>query len=165
GSDDRDTLAPRGYVSGNGVVEPADRETKVAGQVAGRIAEIHVHERDTVTAGTPLVELESTTEKAALAAAEADVSVQAAILARTARGLRAEDVEALVEESDAAKARADSSAEVLARTEKLDRARRQAESEDHLFKAADAHRLAAIHGGRREDVAVVQAQVRAAVAR
>jgi multidrug resistance efflux pump len=176
GPDDRDTLAPAGYVSGSGVVEPADRETRVAGQVPGRIARIRVEERDAVAVGAPLVELESATERAALDAAEADVAVQTAIVIRTARGLRSEDVEALVAEAGAAKARADSSAETLARTEKLaesgavpydqlDRARREAEADDRTFKAADARRLGGINGGRREDVVVAQAQLRAAMAR
>jgi HlyD family secretion protein len=176
GMDDRDTLAPVGYVSGSGVVEPADRETRVAGQVAGRIAKIWVKERETVAAGAPLVELESGTERAALDAVEADVAVQSAALQRTVRGLRAEDVEALIEEAGAAKARAESSADILVRNEKLaesgaithdelDRARRQAEADDRTFKAADARRLGGVHGGRREDVLVAQAQVRAASAR
>jgi multidrug resistance efflux pump len=176
GPDDKDTLAPSGYVSGSGVVEPADRETRVAGQVPGRIALIRVKERDTVTAGTPLVELESATERAALEAAEADVAVETAVLVRTARGSRAEDVEALVDEAAAAKARADNSAEILARAERLaqsgavardelDRSRRQAEADRHTFRAADAKRLGGVHGGWREDVVVAQARVRAAVAR
>jgi multidrug resistance efflux pump len=176
GQDDRDTLAPAGYVSGSGVVEPADRETRVAGQVPGRIARIRIKERDTVAAGTTLVELESATEKAAVDAAEADVAVQTAMVVRTARGLRSEDVEALVAEAGAAKARAENSAEVLTRTEmlaesgavthdELDRARRQAEADERTFKAADARRLGGVNGGRREDVVVAQAQLRAAMAR
>jgi multidrug resistance efflux pump len=176
GKDDRDTLAPPGYVSGSGVVEPADHETRVAADVAGRIVRIRVKERETVAAGMPLVELESAPERAALDAAEADVGVQTAALLRTARGLRQEDVEALIGEAGAAKARAESSAEILARTEKLaetgavstdelDRARRQSEADERSFKAADARRLGGVNGGRREDVAVAQAQVKAAVAR
>jgi HlyD family secretion protein len=176
GTDDRDTLAPGGSVSGNGVVEPSDRETRVAGPVAARIAVIHVKERDVVAAGAPLAELESATEGAALDAAEADVAVQSAILTRTARGMRPEDVEALVAEAGAAKARAENAAQVLARTEKLaesgsvaqeevDRARRQAEADERSFKAADARRLGGVNGGRREDVVVAQAQLRAALAR
>jgi multidrug resistance efflux pump len=176
GQDDRDTLAPPGYVSGSGVVEPADRETRVAGHVAGRIALIRVKERETVASGAPLVELESATERAALDAAEADVAVQTATVVRTARGLRTEDVQALVAEAGAAKARAESSAEVLARTERLsdsgavthdelDRARRQAEADDRTYKAADARRMGGVNGGRREDVVVAQAQLRAAMAR
>jgi HlyD family secretion protein len=175
GVDDKDSLAPDGYVSGSGVVEPADRETRVAGSLPGRIERIRVKERDTVVAGAPLVELESATERAALAAAEADVAVQTASLTRTARGLRAEDVEALVQEAGAAKARADNSAEILARDERLattdavphdavDRARRQAEADERTFKAADSRRQSGVNGGRREDVAVAEAQLRAALA-
>ena len=176
GSDDRDTLAPVGYVSGNGVVEPADRETRVAGHVPGRIGAILVKEGDIVDAGTPLVELEHTTEQAALDAAQAEVAVQTATLTRTTRGLRAEDVEALVDEAEAAKARARDSAEIFARTEKLiesgavsraelDSARGRAETDEDTFKAADARRLAAVNGGRQEDVLVAQAQMQAAMAR
>ena len=132
-------------------------------------------ERETVAVGSPLVELESATERAALDAAEAEVAVQTASLVRTTHGLRPEDVEALIEEAGAAKARADNSAEILARDEKLaesgavthdelDRARRQAEADERTFKAADARRLSGINGGRREDVTVAQAQVRAAIA-
>jgi HlyD family secretion protein len=174
--DDRDTLAPAGYVSGSGIVEPADHETRVAGQVPGRIALIRVKERDTVAAGAPLVQLESATEQAALAAAEADVAVQTATVVRTARGLRSEDVEALVAEAGAAQARAESSAAILTRTEKLaesgavtydelERARRQAIADERTFKAADSRRLGGVNGGRREDVVVAQAQLRAAMAR
>jgi multidrug resistance efflux pump len=176
GAEERAPFAPAGFVSGNGVVEPADRETRVAAQVPGRIAAVYAKERDTVGAGAPLVQLEDGTEKAALEAAESDVAVQTAVLARTARGLRQEDVKALVEEAGAAKARAELSAEELSRTaaladsgalpkEALDRARRQAEADERTFEAADAHRLAGVNGGRREDVIVAQAQLRAAVAR
>jgi multidrug resistance efflux pump len=176
GAEEHAPFAPAGFVSGNGVVEPADRETKVAAQVPGRIAVVYAKERDTVAAGAPLVQLEDGTEKAALEAAEADVAVQAAMLARTARGLRQEDVKALVEEAGAAKARAQLSAEELARTESLadsgalpkealDRARRRAEADERTFEAADAHRLAGVNGGRREDILVAEAQVRAAIAR
>lgn len=176
GQDDRDTLAPEGYVSGSGVIEPADRETRVAGQQAGRISAIQVKEGDLVDAGTPLVQLEDSAERAAVEAAEADVAVQTAVLVRTARGLRKEDVEALIGEAGAAKARAEASAEDLARDERLaatgaitgealDRARRQAEADERTFEAADARRQSGIRGGRPEDVAVAEAQVRAAIAR
>ncbi len=174
--EERAPFAPPGFVSGSGVVEPADRETKVAAPLPGRIAAIYAKERDTVEAGTPLVQLEDGAEKAALEAAEADVAVQSAILARTVKGLRQEDVKALVDEAGAAKARAELAAEDLARTEKLaatgalakealDRAKRQAESDEQTFEAADARRLAGVNGGRQEDVVVAQAEVRAAVAR
>jgi multidrug resistance efflux pump len=176
GPEERAPFAPAGFVSGNGVVEPADRETKVAGQAPGRIAAICVKERDAVVVGAPLVQLEDATERAALDAADADVAVQTAILARTARGLRREDIEALVDEAGAAEARARLSSEELTRAEHLaatgaiagealDRARREAEADERTFRAADARRLAGVNGGRREDVVVAQAQLRAAIAR
>jgi len=135
-----------------------------------------VKERVTVPDGDVLVELDAAPHGARLAAAEAELAVQSATLARTTRGLRDEDVEALLDDAAAAKARAESSAGTLARTEKLaaaaavtqeelDRVRHQAESDASTFKAADARRLAAVHGGRREDVAIARAQVRAATAR
>ncbi len=175
GGDDRSPLAPRGFVSGNGIVEPADRETKVAGATAGRVAAIRVSEGETVEQGTVLVELESEPEKAALSAAEADVAVAQETLSRTARGLRTEDVEALAGEAGAARARARMSAEILARTEQLadggsispadlDRARRQAEVDASSFHAAEARRQAGQNGSRREDVLIARAQLRAAIA-
>lgn len=176
GVDDRAPLGPQGYVSGNGIIEPADRETRVAGQAPGRVAVIHVKEGDAVDADAPLIELESLAERAALQAAEADVAVATATLARTTRGLRKEDVDALIGEAEAAHARAQMSADVLARTtrltasgaltqDELDRARRQAEADERTFAAADARRLGGVNGGRREDILVAEAQVRAATAR
>jgi multidrug resistance efflux pump len=176
GAEEHAPFAPPGFVSGNGVVEPADRETKVAAQVAGRIGAIYVKERDVVERGAALVQLEDAAEKATLEAAEADVAVQSAMLARTARGLRQEDIKALVDEAAAARARAQLSAEELARTEQLaasgavakealDHARRQAEADERTFEAADEHRLAGVNGARREDVLVAEAQLRAATAR
>lgn len=176
GSDDRAPLAPHGYVSGNGVVEPVDRETRVAGQAPGRVAVVHVSEGQFVETGTPLVDLEGALERAALDAAEADVAVEKAALARTTRGLRREDVDALTGEADAAHARAEMSEEVLARTarladdgaatpDELARARRQAEIDERTFAAADARRLGGVNGGRREDILVARAQVQAAAAR
>ncbi len=176
GADERAPIPGAAVVAGNGVVEPADRETKVGGQVPGRIAVIDVKEGDFVEAGGPLVELESAAERAALAAAEADVEVARATLVRTARGLRLEDVEATIAEAQAAKARAELSAGTLARTEQLakggaatpdelDRARRQADADERTFRAADARRSAAASGGRAEDVRVAKGQLDAAIAR
>jgi multidrug resistance efflux pump len=175
GQDDRMPLGQGGYVSGNAIIEPADRETKVAGEAAGRIRSIWAREGETVESGTVLVELENGTEKAALDAAMADVAMATAALGRTARGLRKEDIDAIVEEADAAKARAQLSGENFGRTERLaaqgavtpaelDSARRQAEADDRTFKAADARRLGAVRGGRPEDVAVAQAQLQGALA-
>jgi multidrug resistance efflux pump len=174
--DERAPFAPQGFVTGAGVVEPADRETRVAGQSAGRIVAIHVKERDAVEIGAPLVQLDDALERAALDAAEAEVAVASAILGRTVHNVRPEDLDALVAESAAAETRARLSADELGRSqqlaasgaitkEALDRAEQQAEADAQAFTAADARRLAAVKGGRREDVAVAYAQLKAANAR
>lgn len=176
GADERAPLPGAGAVAGSGIVEPADRESKVGGQVPGRIARVLVKEGAVVAVGDPLVLLESASERAALAAAEADVVVARATLARTARGLRVEDVDATTAEADAADARAELSSGTLARTEQLarggaatpdelDRARHQAAVDRESARAARARRDAALRGGRAEDVVVAKAQLDAAVAR
>ncbi len=174
--DDRDALPHGELVAGNGVVEPADRETRVAASVAGRIARIAVREGQRVRSGEILAELDGAAERAALAAAEADVSVSEAELARARRGTRAEDLDATRAETEAARARAALSAEVLARTERLagtgdatgdelSRARRQAEVDAASMRQADARGRAAVNGTRREDLQVAVARLRAAQAR
>lgn len=176
GVDERAPFAGPGVIGGSGVVEPADRESKVGGQVPGRIAAIVVKEGDVVEAGAVLAQLESASERSALAAAEADLAVSRATLVRTARGLRIEDVDATSAESEAAHARAELSAGTLARTEQLakggaatpdelDRARRQASADERTARAAAARRDAAVHGGRTEDIVVARAQVEASIAR
>jgi HlyD family secretion protein len=175
-TDPRDEL-PRGdLVSGNGVVEPADRETRVAAGTSGRIARVAVQEGARVRAGDVLAELESEPERAALAASEADVAVAAAELARARRGTRAEDVDAANAEAEAARARAALSTELLARAtnlartgdatqDELDRARRQSEADQATQRQTDARRRLALNGTRREDIDVAAARVRAASAR
>lgn len=174
--DDRDEL-PRGeLVAGNGVVEPAEREVRVAGASPGRIARIPVHEGDRVRAGDALAELESGPERAALAAAEAEVALSEAELARARRGSRAEDLDAAEAEAEAARARASLSAQVLARIENLartgaatpderDRARRQSEVDGATARQVEARRRAARNGSRPEDIAIAVARLRAALAR
>jgi HlyD family secretion protein len=176
GVDERAPPAGASSVCGSGVVEPADRETKAAGQVGGRIARIDVKEGDIVGEEDPIAELESGNEKAQLAAAEGDLLVMRATLTRTVRGLRREDIDAAVADAEAAKERARLSAGTLARTaqlaetasatpDELDRAVRQAATDDQTWKAAEARREAAVRGGRSEDVVVADAQVAAATAR
>lgn len=176
GKDDRVELVPVSGVAGNGIVEPADRETKVAGQVPGRIAEVLVKEGDKVDAGAPLLTLDAATEAASLAAAEADLGVAEADLTRTLKGLRRQDIDAVEADAEAARARSDLSKGALERISKLaeggaatpdelDRARRNAEAEDMAYKAADARRGAALAGSRREDVMAARARVLAAQSR
>jgi multidrug efflux pump subunit AcrA (membrane-fusion protein) len=176
GKDERVPLPQISGVAGNGIVEPADRETKVAGQAPGRIAVVHVKEGDQIEAGQPLLELEAATEKASLAAAEADLAAAEADLSRTLHGRIRQDIDAADAEAEAAKARSELSKGTLERITKLaeggaatpdelDRARRSAEAEDMSFKAADARRNAALAGSRREDVLAARARVSGAQAR
>jgi HlyD family secretion protein len=159
------------WVGGLGLVEPREPETRLSPAVAGRIAAVHVTEGQFVTAGTVLVELESAPEQAALAAAEANVAVREAELARSRRGLRPEEVEAITGEADTARSRAALSAGVLERLEaaasgggatrdEVERARQQADV-DRFAAASAAARERAGHSGRREDVLVAMAQLRA----
>ncbi|AKF07852.1 HlyD family secretion protein [Sandaracinus amylolyticus] len=163
------------WVGGLGLIEPARPESRLAPAVAGRIAAVHVEEGQRVAAGTLLVELESGPEQAALAAAEAEVAVAEATLVRSRRGVRAEDLEALTSDAQAASARAELSAGVLARLEaasrgggvtvdELERARRQADA-DRLSALTASARQRAGQSGRREDVLVAHAQLQAAIAR
>lgn len=162
--------------SGNGVVEPREREARVAAAVPGVVERIQVAEGDFVERGTALVQLDAATERAALAAAEGDLAAARADFARVAHGLRREDVDGARAEADAAKAKADLSADVLAREEALvktgaatldevDRARRTAKADQALFEAADAKNRAARAGSRSEDIASASARIAAATAR
>ena len=174
--DPRDEVPTGDFVSGNGVIEPADRETRVASSVPGRIARVVAREGQVVRAGDELVAFECDAETAALAAAEAEVALSRAELARARRGSRAEDVDAARADADAAQARASLSAASLARVERLgrtgdatadelDRARRQAEIDAAAARQSDARRRASVNGTRREDLDVAAARLRAAEAR
>lgn len=164
------------YVGGNGVVEPAERETKVAAQVGGRVARVVVSEGDFVEAGALLVELESAVRAAELAAAEGDSMAAEADLARMLRGSRREDVEASIAEYEAAAARARSSESVAQRLrqaaagggatrDEVDRALRQAEADRAAAELASARRRAVENGSRAEDIEAARARALAANAR
>jgi multidrug resistance efflux pump len=167
---------PEGFeISGNGVVEPRDRQTDVAAAVAGRIEAVPVDEGDHVEAGDVLVALEDAVERATLAAAEADLAEARASYAKARRGDRPEDVAAALADVEAARAKAALSADTLRRSEQiavgghlslsdLDTARRNAEADAAAAARAEA-RLAAASGGRAEDVASAAARVGAAQAR
>lgn len=176
GADDRDALPAGDWVGGNAIVEPHDRVTNLSPAVPGRIARIAVHEGDRVQAGDVLIELEHEVEAASLAAAEADLRAAQADLARFARGNRVEDVESAEADSSAARARADVSADRLARlesvvsaggvsAEELERQRRQAASDEEQARSLEARGRAVSGGSRREDIAAARARAAAAAAR
>ena len=177
GLDERSALPPGGeVVGGNGVVEPLDRETKVAAQVTAVVERVLAREGDRVEAGALLVQLSSSVERAALQAAEAELTAERAALSRTQKGLRGEDRESAAAEAEAARARAELSASVLQRTEQLakagastadelERARRQAQGDAATAKSLEARRRAAEAGSRHEDLSIQRARVQAAEAR
>lgn len=178
GVDVRDALpdTSAGVVGGNGVVEPADRETRVAAQVSAVVQAVGVREGQRVTKGELLVQLEDGVERAALQSAEAELAGERANLSRVLKGVRVEDRDAVAADAQAAKARAELSAGVLARTEQLaksdaatpdelERARRQAQTDAANFKASDARFRSAEAGSRIEEVAFQRARALAAEAR
>ena len=163
------------WLGGLGLVEPRSPESRLVSGVGGRVSRILVEEGQHVTAGTVLVELESGSEEAAVLRAEAEVEVARASLTRSRRGVRPEELEAISAEAEAARARAELSSESLARLEaaatgggatrdEVERARRTAEAERFTEATASA-RLRGGRSGRREDVRVANAELRAAEAR
>lgn len=174
--DMRSSIPEGALVGGNGLVEPEEPETRVAGPVPGRIAKVLVKEGDRVEEGAILVELDSAVERASLAAAEAEVVAAKADLSRALRGQRAEDIEASAADASAARTRADLSESVRARAEalakkgavsaeELDRARSAALADQAAFKSVDARRRLVAAGSRSEDIASARARVSAAAAR
>jgi multidrug resistance efflux pump len=176
GHDERSEMPEGELVAGNGLVEPVQRETKVAAEVPGRIDFIAVKEGDFVQAGAELLRLASASEAATLIAMEADLLAAKADYRRTLRGQRHEDIDAAVADAEAARARAQLSSGVLSRNEQLakdgavtfdelDRMRRQASADDSMWKLSDARRRAAVAGSRIEDIEGARARVMAAAAR
>jgi HlyD family secretion protein len=164
------------WVNGAGVVEPRERETRVATDVPGVVSRVVVVEGSRVAAGDPLVELTSDVAKSVLQAAEADVRAATAELAKLANGNRMEDRRASVADVDAAEARAASAREIAARLaaaargggatpDEVERARRQAESDEATASAARARRDATLSGARSEEVAAARARLEATTAR
>lgn len=178
GADVRDALngVGPGLVGGNGVIEPADRETRVAAQVTALVAEVLVKEGQQVKRGDLLVQLANGVEQAAVRAAESELSGERATLARVLKGVRVEDKDAVAAEAQAAKSRAELSASILARTEQLaktgaatpdelERARRTSQTDQATYQATNARFRAAEAGSRSEEVAFQRARVAAAEAR
>jgi len=123
--DERTVIFRDNLVAGNAVVEPRDRETKVAAAVPGRIATIAVHEGERVSKGALLVQLEDSPERAALQAAEADFAA-----ARARAELSAEAFRRVAQAAKGAAATSDD----------LDRALRQAQSDSLSAEAYRARR-------------------------
>jgi ABC exporter DevB family membrane fusion protein len=174
--DERLPLPPAGAIGGAGIVEPAQREARLAGASAGVIQAIVVKDGDHVTAGQVLMELESSLEIAALETAEAELASTKANLARTVNGQRVEDRDAAFAEAASARARSELSDTALTRAEQLfkggamtqeelDKARLGAAADKETARAAQARARAAKVGSRSEDVAAARANLVSAEAR
>lgn len=166
-----------GVVGGNGLSN--QRSERLAWRQQCDLLIVHAvlaHEGQQVKAGDLLVQLDNAVELASLQGAEADLSAERANLARTLKGLRLEDREAVQSEAMAAKARAELSSGVLSRTEQLAKsgaatpagvlcARRTAQTDQATYKGTEARLRAAEAGSRAEDVGFQRARVLAAEAR
>lgn len=176
GPEDEKLFVPEGpHVGGQGVVEPADRETKLATAVSGRVAKIHVKEGQRVKADDVLVELESAVERAALEAALADVARDEAELTRLKNGPRWEERAAAASDSKAAEFKVEQTRGIFSRLEKaqqgggatgdeVDRAAKQL-AQDLASAEAAAARAKAFSSSRPEDIAAAAARVDASKAR
>jgi HlyD family secretion protein len=167
---------PVGRVGGNGIVEPKAPETQLAVAVPGVIAVVRVQEGDVVAAGDLLMELDSSVERAALAAAEADASASLADLRRLTKGSRQEEIDASLADAEGSRARADLSTATLKRVEQLsttgsvaadelDRARSQQKADQQSLALAEAKKRQTLAGFRSEDVLAARARFQAAEAR
>ncbi len=163
------------WIAGNCVVEPLGQERRVAGQTAGRIANIPVDEGDTVQAGDVLVALAADTERAAVTAARAETEQAEAELSLLEAGTRPEEIEAARAEARAAAARAERSRGVFERLERasggggvtedeLDQARHQARADQKAAESAAATLRQAVRGPREQEVAEAEARAEAAKA-
>ena len=177
GGVDERVVRPEGdWVSGNGVVEPADRELRLAAAVPGRVAEVAVTEGQRVAAGDVLIRLDQELEAAAVRTAEAEVAAARAALDALVRGARRQELAASTADAQAAEARAAASQDALRRTRALvtqgavtDDAAAQAAftAEADAAQAAAARQRASLTqaGARAEAVTEAQARLAAASAR
>ncbi|HVY48185.1 MAG TPA: HlyD family efflux transporter periplasmic adaptor subunit [Minicystis sp.] len=174
--DVKEPLVTGDVVGGNGIIEPRERETRVAAPTAGLVSAIRVDEGDHVKKGDVLAELDHGVEEAQVMAARADVAAAKANLERTLHGVRVEDREAARADASAAKARAELSRTALARAEQLiqsgaitkeelDQKRQTSEADAASAHAMDERYRSAANGSRQEDIAAARAELASAEGR
>lgn len=162
-------------ISGNGLVEPEEPESRLSTDSAGRIAAIYVKEGQRVDAGTLLAELDNTVQRAQVRRAEADVAAYQAELKRIQQGMRPSDISAIAAEASAAKARAALAEGDFARKDalagrgsiapaELDQAKLRLDVENSTAAAAKLRAQGASAGARYEDVLIAQARLAASTA-
>lgn len=168
--DERIPLTDLRAVSGTGVIEPRQREVKLAGPGAGQLDRVLVREGQTVQQGQLLIELESRAERAALRSAEEDLQKALRDLERVQVGERPETVAAMREDWRAAEAKSQQSKDTVARLsllaandlvtrDEFDRARSTAASDAALASAAMQRFASSASGPRDEEVRVQRSVV------
>jgi len=148
------------------------REIGLAINGSGRIAEMRVQEGARVSTGDLLARLDTDRLQAQLAAAEAQVEVQQAVLARLLAGNRPEDIRKVRADLAAAEAQATDaeatakrlktlSEQDLTSKEQSDNAAAAAKAAREKVKAASQLLSLAVKGPRQEDIDAARAQLKA----
>lgn len=160
-------------IAAGGLVEPAGEERVIIPTVSGRLSRVAVDEGDNVTRGQVLAEIDNDEQKALVAAAQAQIAMREAELARLRNGARREDIEQARATLGAARAtervasaeqqrRESIAARQLLSAEQLEQARAQA-SVASAERARSAAALALLrNGARAEDISVAEAALQVA---
>lgn len=163
------------FIAAGGLVEPASEARELAATVVGRITKMGVEEGQHVAAGQVMAEIENLDLKAQLAGAEAALMVRESELLRLRTGARQQEIaeaKAAVREADAIVANARSNddrqnalgARQIVSKEAVEKAHADRDSAD-AHRELLAQRLALLAAPpRSEDVAIAQAQAKAAEA-
>jgi HlyD family secretion protein len=152
----------------SGTVEAT--EARLGFQAPGRIASVHVHEGDAVTAGTELARLDRREMEARRTQAEAEVDVARAILVELQHGFRSEEIAQAQAAAAAARQRRQDAERDLSRTrrlveggavsqESLDKAELALDVARSLEEQADQQLQLLRSGPRQEKIQAQQAQL------
>ena len=159
-----------------GIVEPWGGAVELAAQESGRVAEVFVHEGQSVTRGEVLARLEDEAQRHAITLARAEVAEAEAVAERYQRGATPEERAQVRADYEAAAARAKQAAADAGRASRLreegttaiaeaERATAEARALEAVTLAAEARLQAIERGPRREDRRVAQERLQAARAR
>lgn len=161
-------IALGSYIDAGGVVEPVGEERLITPQLTGRVERVLVDAGDVVEAGQLLAELENAGQRAALDAAQGQITLRQAELARLRQGARPEEIAAARALRDEAQALQQQAESELARRRQL--AARGLVSDELLQEAqtrlttasagharADAELALLLAGARTEDLDAAEA--------
>ena len=163
------------HIDAGGVVEPIGQERLIIPQMTGRVERVLIEEGDIVEAGQLLAELENAEQRAALAAATAQLTMRRAELATLRNGARPEElragraqrdeISALEQQASAELTRRQRMAErgLLAK-ELLEQARTHASAAAASRARAEAELALLVAGARPEELEAAEAAVAGALA-